>query len=437
MNIEIITLIVWAGFLLLMVMGTPVAFAMLVTGVLGYVFFVGAKGLSITASIAYGIMTTDLYLAIPLFIFMAAIFQASGLSSRLYEVMYKWMAGVRGGLAIGTIIVATLIGAMTGLAGTATVTLGMLAYPEMAKRGYNKIISIGPIIAGGALGLIIPPSITMILVGGMSGLSVGKLFMAGIVPGLLASLTFITYIGIRCFLNPTLAPALPTEERVSWKEKFSSLTRILPPLALVVLILGGIWFGAFTATEAGGIGAIGSLLYTLGTRTLTWKTLKNAGNQTLKLTVMVMWLAVGGVIFTSLNSRTGTGAFISEALGSLSSSPFIMMIICLSIVIILGFILETFAIIILIMPIMLPIVSNIGVDPLLFGFCFALALIIGVMTPPFGYAIFYFAGLKHPGVTVADIYKATMVFALILAVVLFLCLVFPQIVLWFPNVMIK
>ena len=420
-----------------MVMGMPVAFAMLVTGVLGYIFFVGATGLSVTASITYGIMTTDLYLAIPLFIFMAAIFQASGLSSRLYEVMYKWMAGVKGGLAIGTILVATLIGAMTGLAGTATVTLGMLAYPEMAKRGYNKIISIGPIIAGGALGLIIPPSITMILVGGMSGLSVGKLFMAGIMPGLLASLVFITYIGIRCFLNPTLGPALPTEERISWKEKFSSLTKILPPLVLVVLILGGIWFGVFTATEAGGIGAIGSLLYTLGTRTLTWKTLKDAGNQTLKLTVMVMWLAVGGVIFTSLNSRTGTGAFISEALGSLSSSPFIMMVICLSIVIILGFILETFAIIILIMPIMLPIVSNIGVDPLLFGFCFALALIIGVMTPPFGYAIFYFAGLKHRGVTVADIYKATMVFAFILAVVLFLCLIFPQIVLWFPNVMIE
>jgi tripartite ATP-independent transporter DctM subunit len=437
LSTELIALIIWAGFLLLMVTGMPVAFAMLVSGVLGYIFLVGATGLSITASITYGIMTTDLYLAIPLFIFMAAIFQASGLSSRLYEVMYKWMAGVRGGLAIGTILVATLIGAMTGLAGTATVTLGMLAYPEMAKRGYNKIISIGPIIAGGALGLIIPPSITMILVGGMSGLSVGKLFMAGIVPGLLAALVFITYIGIRCFLDPALAPTLPTEERVSWKEKFSSLTKLLPPLALVVLILGGIWFGAFTATEAGGIGAIGSLLYTLGTRNLTWKSLKDAGNQTLKLTVMVMWLAVGGVIFTSLNSRTGTGSFISEVLGSLSPSPFITMVILLGIVLLLGFILETFAIVILVMPIMIPIVSKIGVDPLLFGFCFALALIIGVMTPPFGYAIFYFAGLKHPGVTVGDIYKATMVFALILTVVLFLCLIFPQIVLWFPNLMIK
>jgi tripartite ATP-independent transporter DctM subunit len=436
-SIELITLIIWSGFLLLMVMGTPIAFAMLVSGVLGYIFFVGAKGLSITASIAYQVMTTDLYLAIPLFIFMAAVFQASGLSSRLYEVMYKWMAGVRGGLAIGTILVATLIGAMTGLAGTATVTLGMLAYPEMEKRGYNKIISIGPIIAGGALGLIIPPSVTMILVGGMSGLSVGKLFMAGVIPGLLASFVFIAYIGIRCFLNPALGPALPIEERISWKEKFSSLTKILPPLALVILILGGIWFGVFTATEAGGMGAIGSLLYTLGTRTLTWKTLKDAGNQTLKLTVMVMWLAVGGVIFTSLNSRTGTGTFLSELLGSLSSSPFVMMLILLSIAIILGFILETFAIIILIMPIMLPIVGNLGVDPLLFGFCFALALIIGVMTPPFGYAIFFFAGLKHPGVTVADIYKATMVFAFILTVVLVLCLVFPQIVLWFPNLMIK
>lgn len=437
MSIELTTLIIWGGFLLLMAIGTPISFAMLVTGVLGYIFFVGAKGLSITSSITYNVMTMDLYLAIPLFIFMAAIFQASGLSSLLYEIMYKWMSGVRGGLAIGTILVATLIGAMTGLAGTATVTLGMLAYPEMEKRGYNKIISIGPIIAGGALGLIIPPSITMILVGSMSGLSVGKLFMAGVMPGLLAAIVFITYIGLRCFLNPALGPALPTEERITWKEKFSSLTKILPPLALVILILGGIWLGVFTATEAGGIGAIGSLLYTLGTRNLTWKTLKDAGNQTLRLTGMVMWLAVGGVIFTSLNSRTGTGAFISEALGSLSSSPFTMMLILVTIIIILGFILETFAIIISVMPIMLPIVTKIGIDPLLFGFCFALALIIGVMTPPFGYAIFYFAGLKHPGVTVADIYKATMVFAGILTLVLLLCLIFPPIVLWFPNVMIK
>jgi tripartite ATP-independent transporter DctM subunit len=420
-----------------MLLGMPIAFAMLVTGVLGYVFFVGAKGLSITASIAFEIMTTDLYLAIPLFIFMAAIFQASGLGSRLYETMYKWMAGVRGGLAIGTILVATLIGAMTGLAGTATVTLGMLAYPEMAKRGYNKIISIGPIIAGGALGLIIPPSITMILVGGMSGLSVGKLFMAGIMPGLLASFIFIAYIGIRCSLNPALGPAVPVAERISWKEKFSSLVKLLPPLALVALMLGGIWLGVFTATEAGGIGAIGSLAYTLGTRTLTWKSLKDAGNQTLKLTVIVMWLAVGGVIFTSLNSRTGTGAFISSTLASLSSSPFVMMLILLSIVLVLGFILETFAIVILIMPLMIPIVGHIGVDPLLFGFCFALALIIGVMTPPFGYAIFYFAGLKHPGVSVGDIYKASMAFAGILTLVLILCLIFPQIVLWFPSVMIK
>jgi tripartite ATP-independent transporter DctM subunit len=437
MSVEITALIIWGGFLLLMALGCQIAFAMLVTGVLGYVFFVGAKGLSITASVAYNVMTMDLYLAIPLFIFMAAIFQASGLSSRLYEIMYKWMSGVRGGLAIGTILVATLIGAMTGLAGTATVTLGMLAYPEMEKRGYNKIISIGPIISGGALGLIIPPSITMILVGSMSGISVGKLFMAGVMPGLLAAFAFITYIAVRCSINPNLAPAVPAAERITLKEKFASLTTILPPLGLILLVLGGIWFGVFTATEAGGIGAIGSLLYTIATGKLTWKTLREAGNQTLKLTGMVMWLAVAGVIFTSLNTRTGTGAFISESLGALSSSPFVMMLILVAIVIVLGFILETFAIVISIMPIMLPIVIKIGIDPLLFGFCFALALIIGVMTPPFGYAIFYFAGLKHPGVTVADIYKATMVFAIILTVVLLLCLTFPGIVTWFPNALIK
>jgi tripartite ATP-independent transporter DctM subunit len=351
--------------------------------------------------------------------------------------MYKWMGGLRGGLAVGTTLIATLLGATTGLVATATVTMGLLAYPEMEKRGYDKTIAIGVVLSGGALGLLIPPSITMILVGGLTGLSVGKLFIAGIMPGLLCSFLYCAYVFFRCWLNPALGPALPLAERVSWKEKIISLGKLLPPVAIVLIVLGGIWFGIVTATEAGGIGSVSVLIYAAATGNLTLKNLREAGALTLKVTAMVAWIAIGGGLFTSMNGITGTQAFISNFLASTTASPTIMLMIMVIIVLIMGCFMETLAIAMIALPIMMPIVVNLGIDPFFFGFLFAMDLIVGTISPPFGYTIFYFAGLNHKNVDIKDIYKAGFVFCILTTAALILVVFFPQIALWLPNMMIK
>ncbi len=266
MDIAVTTLIIWIGLLTLMAVGFPVAHSMLGIAAFGYAFFVGPQAFFSVFSGAYKIATTDVFVACPMFLFMAALLQVSGMGKRLYAMMYQWMGGLRGGLAIGTVFMCTIIAATTGLAGTGVLMMGLLAYPEMMKRGYNKDIATGCIPVGGALGPIIPPSVPMILVGTWGGLSVGKLFISGVIPGVLCSIFFMGYIAVRCYLNAKLGPGLPAGERAPWNEKLKSLAGVLAPLFLIVLVLGGIYSGACTASEAGGIGCAGALLVAAGYR---------------------------------------------------------------------------------------------------------------------------------------------------------------------------
>jgi tripartite ATP-independent transporter DctM subunit len=436
-DITIITLIIWVGFLVLMTTGMPVAFSMIVVGVAGYALLVSFQGMGNVASLTYDALNTELYVAIPLFVLMAQLLVISGLSARLYQVMHKWMGGLSGGLAIGTTLVATVLGATTGLVATATITMGMLAYPEMEKRGYDKTISIGTVLSGGALGLLIPPSLTMILIGNLIGLSVGKLFIAGLIPGLLCSFIFCLYAYVCCKIDPRKGPPIPLEERATWKEKFACLPPVIPAAVIILVVLGGIWLGVFTATEAGGIGAAASLAYTAASGNLSWQKLKEAGNQTIKVTAMVLWITIGGVLFTSLNSIAGTDEFLSKMMAGWTTSPEVMLIILMVISFILGTFMDLLAQAIVSLPIMMPIVIHLNIDPLFFGFCFAMSLIIGTLSPPYGYTLFYFAGLKHKNVTMKHIFRAGWVYTSLVTIVLVLCLFFPQIALWLPNRMIR
>jgi tripartite ATP-independent transporter DctM subunit len=254
---------------------------------------------------------------------------------------------------------------------------------------------------------------------------------------LLCSSLFIAWVLIWSRIDPKAGPALPKELRVGWKEKFKAIPGLIPPLLIICVVLGGIWFGVFTATEAGGIGAFTAFVYALAIRALKMKDLKQMSDQTLKITTMVLLIAVGGNIFTSVNGILGTNAFIQEGLRGLTSSPFIMMLILLGIVILMGTIMDLLAIAMIALPIMMPIIQSIGVDPFYFGFMFAMSLIIGTLSPPFGYTMFYFAGLNHKGVTMWDIYKAGIAMSIMVTMVLFLCLLFPQIPTWLPSIMIK
>lgn len=437
MNIEIITIIIWSSLLILMLTGFPVAFSMLSIAVVGYIVFVGPQALYTISPIVFRNLTTDIYIAIPLFIFMAAIFQISGVGERMYETMHKWMAGLRGGLAIGTVSICTVIAAITGLGGTGTVTMGLLAYPEMRKRGYEKRLAIGCIPAGGALGPLIPPSIPMILVGNLSGISVGKLFMAGIIPGLICSILFMLYIAIKCILNPKLGPPLPINERATWREKFLSLRGILPPILLVILVLGGIYSGACTPSEAGGVGAAGALICAKIYRNLDLQKLRWAITTTMRVNAMVMWLVIGGASFSSLCGITGVTNFVRDILIGLPFGPMGVLIVMLAILFVMGMFIENASIIMICLPIMMPAALELKFDPLWFGLIFTMMVIIGMITPVFGYNLFYFKGLGHADVEMMDIYIAILPYIPLMLISLILCIVFPEIVLWIPNKMIK
>jgi len=437
MSIGMITLVIAVSLLALIATGLPIAFCLLLVAAVGIFFWISPAALYTLASTTSGQLLKDYYIAIAAFILMAAILQSSGLGAALYKMFHKWMAGLRGGLAMGTVAVATLMAAMTGSASTATVGMGLIAYPEMRSRGYDKNMAIGCIPAGGCLGPLIPPSIPMIIVAALSFISIGKLFIAGIFPGLLASFFFMTYIGIRCFIKPSLGPSLPVAERASWKEKFASLGGSILPILLILVVLGMIYTGIATPSEAGGVGAFGALICSLIYRNLSWDSLKDAMRTALKLNAMVMWMIIGGVCFSSLLSITGVNQFIADTLIGLVANPWTILIIMLGIVFIMGMFIDTTPITIICIPIFIPIVRELGFDPLWFGLIFTMDLLLGFMTPPFGVALFYFKGIGHPDVTMEDIYRAILPFIGLMMLAWILCIIFPQIAVWLPNQMIK
>jgi tripartite ATP-independent transporter DctM subunit len=431
------TIIIGGSLLALILTGFPVAFCMMSIAFVGYLVFIGPQALYTIYPIVFRNLTTDIYLAIPLFIFMAAVFQVSGIGNRMYEAMYKWMAGLRGGLAIGTVLISTVVAAMTGLGGTSTIAMGLLAYPEMRKRGYEKKMAIGCIPAGGALGPLIPPSIPMILVANFGSVSVGKLFMSGAFPGLLCSLFFVAYIALKCFINPNLGPPIPLQERAKWKEKLISLRGIVPPIFLIILVLGGIYTGVFTPTEAGGIGAAGALVCAALYRNFNRKNLWVAVTTTMRANAMVMWLVLGGATFSSLCGITGVTEFVSNILGGLQIGPMGVLLTMLTIAFILGMFIENASIIMICLPIFGPAALTIGLDPLWFALLFTMVIVIGMITPIFGYNLFYFKGLGHSDVEMTDIYISIVPYVCLMLVALGLCIIFPQIPLWLPNMMIK
>lgn len=435
MNVTLITLIIWAALLVLLFTNMPIVFSMLVVSIFGYIIFVGPKSLFAITPIVADTLTKDVLIAIPLFILMATVLLESGIGESMYDAMYKWMAGLPGGLAIGTILICTLIAATTGLVATGTVITGMLAYPEMRRRGYDKIIAIGVIIAGGILGPLIPPSITMILVANFGGISTGQLFMAGVLPGIVAASLFIIYVGLRCFHEPRLGPPIPVDQRASWSQKIGALRALTLPVFLVVLVLGGIWVGAFTPSEAGGIGATGALIVAGINRKLTLSHLKKAVTSAFKTNAMVLWLAIAGSLFTSLSGMTGVTHFISNILSAIPFSTTGVVITMIVIVLIMGMFLESLALTMIIVPIMLPAAIKVGADPLLFGFLLSFAIIIGALTPPFGYSLFYFKGLGHVDVSMSDIYKAGWIFSVLITMVLFICIFYPPLPMWLPSLM--
>jgi len=437
MSIELMTLLLFGSLFLLLVVGMPVAFALAgATIVYGYILL-GPKAFYILTTQIYGSMLDEILLAIPLFFLMAHVLQHSGLADELYGTIHQWLGGLNGGLAMGTVIICTLFAAMSGISGAATVAMGLIALPAMLKRNYDKRIAVGCIAAGGVLGILIPPSVIMILYAMISRESVGGMFFGGVIPGLVLSGLFIIYIGIRSTLQPHLGPPVPLEERANLKQRIISLKAVVLPIALVVLVLGSIYTGAATPTEAAGVGAIGAFVCAIIYRRLNWRVLIDIVRGTFKVTGMVMWIVAAAAAFTGLYIALGAQALIIEVVTGLPVNPWAILIGIQVVLFLFGMIMDDFAIVMLCAPIFVPIVRTLGFDTLWFGILFIVNMQMAFLTPPFGYNLFYLRGVAPKGVTMGDIYRSIIPFVGLQAFGLALVMIFPRLALWLPSMMIK
>jgi tripartite ATP-independent transporter DctM subunit len=430
--LPLLTLI--GGLFLGLITGFPMAFTLASSAIVTAFFFFGAQTLPFVATNIFGMMTSMVLIAMPLFILMACILEKSGVAEDLYAFMYQALGPVRGGLAMGTVLICAIIAAMSGVSTTAVVTMGIVALPIMLKQGYHKSVAIGPILAGGALGLLIPPSISLVVYGMVARVSIGKLFAGGIAPGFILVASFLVYIAVRCYFQPSYGPALPKKERVPLKELFILSKGLILPIGVVSVVLGTIFSGVASPTEAAAVGVAGALFSAFVNRRLNWAMLTDAAMRTMSISGMIMWILFGAACFTSIFFRTGGQAFISDFLLGLEN-PVLIFGVILTVMIVLGFFLDEITQVMITVPVFLPIIIQLGYDPVWFGVLFMTQVQMDYLTPPFGFCLFYMKGVAPPGVSMADIYRSILPFVLIqLAVVLFI-LVFPGVVMWLPNLL--
>ena len=428
-------LVLVGGMIFGLVTGFPMAFTLASSSIITSILFIGPHTLPYVATNVFGMMSSMVLIAMPLFILMACILEKSDVAEDLYEFMFQLLGPIRGGLSLGTVFICAVIAAMSGVSTTAVVTMGIIALPVMLKQGYDRSIAIGPILAGGALGLLIPPSISLIVYGMVARVSIGKLFAGGIVPGLILVFLFMSYIGLRSFFQPNLAPALPRKDRISWINLIKLSRSLILPVAIVTTLLGSIFAGIASPTEAAAVGVAGAMISAAVHRKLTWNMLKDAAVRAMAINGMIMWILFGAACFTSIFFRTGGQRLIEDLLLGMGASPVMIFAFILLTLIILGFFLDEITQVMITVPVFLPIIVKLGYDPVWFGVLFMTQVQMDYLTPPFGFTLFYMKGVAPPEVTMGDIYRSITPFVLMQLVVVVFILLFPEVVLWLPNVL--
>ncbi len=437
MSIGLLTVLLFLSILIVFATGTPVGFALGGVAMLFGAILWGPQSFNIIPHTAMKSISGFIILAVPLFIFMGQILQRSGLGEAMFHAMHVLAGRIRGGLAIGVIIVCSIMGAMVGIIGAGIMTAGTVAIPPMLQRGYNRHLALGSVMAGGGMGILIPPSIPMILFASVTQTSIGKMFAGGIIPGLIMSGFFVIYIGVRCFINPELGPALPKEERAHFRDKLIAVRDAILAFALIFLVLGSILFGAATPTEAAAVGAVGAFLIALIYRRFNWTVLKEASFNSMQLTAIVVWIMIGATVFSNFHMFMGAGRLMKSMITDLNLSPWGVIILMQLSMIVLGCIMDEFIIVLICAPLYTPIAVSLGFDPIWFGILMILNMEIAIQTPPYGFALFYLKGVAPPDVTMIDIYKSIGPFVSIKFVVLLLCMIFPQIATWLPNLIFE
>jgi tripartite ATP-independent transporter DctM subunit len=446
-DIAWLTVLLFGSLAILLALGLPMAFC---TGSLATIFlfvFGNPAILNMMPARIFPFMTDYQLSAVPLFIFMAAMLEKAGIIEELFDAVYKWLGAVKGGLAAATVLACTALAAMVGVVGATEVTMGMIALPAMLKRGYDEKLACGSLLAGGTLGILIPPSVMAIVYAVVAQQSLGELLVGSIFPGLLLSGLYVSYVLVRCYINPKLGPALPVEERVSGREKLRLLKNTIAPILLIVLVLGIIFVGIATPVEAAGIGTFGALFVSALHRRLNWPNIQEAAIATLKATAMVMWIFFGATMFVGFFIVKGGQTFVAESILGTGLPPYGILMLMMAILFILGMFLDWVGILLLTVPIFLPIMKSLpwagvfgipGVRPedvpLWYGVIFMVNMQMAFLSPPFGYSLFYLKSVAPPQITMATIFKAAVNFMVLQWIGVGLCIVFPQIILWLPSI---
>jgi tripartite ATP-independent transporter DctM subunit len=438
---EILTILMLGGLLIGVLTGFPLAIVIGAIALpIGY--YVWGEAISqLLYTRIFMIVTNYIILAVPLFVFMGVMLERSGITEKLYDALYLWLGGFRGGLAITTVLIGTILAACVGIIAASVTMLSIIAVPHMIKRGYSKSFATGATCAGGTLGILIPPSVMLVFYGPMALLSVGKLFMAAFPAGLVLSALYCSYIALRSLLQPNIAPSVPVEERAVpfIKKTIMLLTSLVPPVILVFAVLGTIFFGIAAPTEAAGVGAFVATLLALAYRKLNWQVLKETALATVRTCGMIFLFVVMSIAFVGVFIGAGCGDVVSSFI---LATPFgkwgafaVIMIICF----ILGMFIDWLGIVLIMVPIITPIGYELGFDPIWFAMMICVNLQMSFMTPPYAPAIFIARGAIPPEleVTSADIIRGIIPFVLLVVVGIGLFIVFPQILLWLPAQMIK
>jgi tripartite ATP-independent transporter DctM subunit len=374
--------------------------------------------------------------AIPLFILMAQLLDRSEVANQLFEALYIVLGSVKGGLGLAVVLVCTVFAATTGIIGASVVAMGLLATPALLNKNYQMELTSGIICASGTLGILIPPSIMMVVYGGLTGLketSVGNLFAGAILPGIILSGLYFAYIFIRCNINPKLGPPITREEANRWSSRqkwVMTLKSLIPPLALILAVMGTILAGVATPTEAAGLGALGAALLAAANRKLNWRVIKEASFATMKTTAMVMMLFIGGKFFSTVFLSMGGGDVVADLMIGSGLNRWVVLAIMMGIVFIMGMFIDWAAILL----ITVPIVMELDFNPLWFSILMCVNLQTSFVTPPFGYALFYFAGVAPKGYTMMHIYRGIGPFVILQLIGLSILVAFPWLITWLPSI---
>jgi tripartite ATP-independent transporter DctM subunit len=435
MESSLILLFMFSSLVVLMLSGTGLAFVLGAIAFLSTILLWGPAALIVAVLNTFETMTSEALMAIPLYVLMASILQKSSIIEALYDAMEAWLSGVNGGLAVGTIAICTILAAMTGVVGAAVAAMGILALPSMLARGYHPPLALGAICAGGTLGILIPPSVVTIVYAITAQISIGQMFAACIVPGIILASSYAAYIIIRTWLNPELAPKPDQTIVIPLRVKLSKLKSLILPGIVVTGVLGSIYAGIATPTEAAAVGVLGAALSAIVTRSLTLPMLSDAATETLRVTAMILWITIGARAFISVFVATGGADSLLNFVETLEASRWVILGVMVLILIFLGLFLDEIGIILLCVPVFVPIIAVLEFDPLWFGVLFMITAQMAYITPPFGYTLFYLKGVLPEGIGIGQVYRGVIPFFMIQVAVLILFAFFPSLVTWLPEAM--